>query len=59
EELKGLRLRVEEAGQSPYIIEGPDGQLMLYTGAFYQKSRAEEQNKRSLAKGIESRLVER
>ena len=59
EELKGLQLRVEEAGQSPYIIEGPDGQLMLYTGAFYQKSRAEEQNKRLLAKGIESRVVER
>ena len=50
---------MEEAGQSPYIIEGPEGQLMLYAGAFYQKSRAEEQNKRLLAKGIESRLVER
>ncbi len=59
EELEGPKRAVERAGHCPYVIEGPEGQFMLYTGAFYQKSRAARQNRALQAKGIASRLVER
>ena len=58
-ELQKPRLGVEEAGFCPYAVQGPEGQWMLYAGAFHQKSRAEKQNKELRAKGIQSRLVER
>jgi len=58
-ELQELRARVEKAGFFPYAVQGPEGQWMLYTGAFYQKFRAEKQNRALRSKGIQGRLVER
>jgi hypothetical protein len=46
-------------GYCPYVIKGANGKSLLYAGAFYQKKRAEKENRHLASKGIKSELVER
>jgi cell division septation protein DedD len=59
EELDRLRLSLESLEFSPYVIEVSSDQFHLFTGAFYQKARAEKEQFALKANGIESQLVER
>jgi hypothetical protein len=59
EDIEKYKNRLEEKGYSPYIINDAEDTYQLYTGAFYQKNRAEEQNSDLALDGIESELVER
>jgi hypothetical protein len=52
EALKGL-------GYSPYVISDTPNVYRLYTGAFYQKERAEEQVDKLSLRGIKSQVVDR
>jgi len=59
EEVEKYKTLLEEKGYSPYIIEDSDDTYQLYTGAFYQRDRAVEQNSSLALDDIESELVER
>ena len=59
EDMEKKKTYLEELGYSPYIINDTDDSYRLYTGAFYQKSRAEEQKKDLIFNGIKSEVVER
>jgi len=59
ERLDTERFRISEFGYCPYVIPGPDGELLLYVGAFYQKGRAQIQHAELASKGIHSQVVER
>jgi len=50
---------LSKIGYSPYVIPGANGDSLLYTGAFYQRARAEAQRAALASNGIQSRLVER
>jgi len=58
-DLNTKSLALTELGYSPYVIPGTNGVSRLYTGAFYQKVRAEKQNAELLSKGIQSQVVKR
>jgi hypothetical protein len=59
EELEKIRLSLLNLEFSPYVIEASGGGSHLFTGAFYQKARAEKQHLDLKAKGIQSQVVER
>ena len=59
EELDKMRLSLLNLEFSPYVIEASGGGSHLFTGAYYQKARAEEEHRDLKAKGIQSQLVER
>jgi hypothetical protein len=59
EELREKNLSLVELGYSPYVIEGDDGESLLYTGAFYHKTDAEKEHIELASKGIQSQLVKR
>jgi hypothetical protein len=59
EELRKIRQALVAFGYCPYVIEGTDGTVCLYTGAFYQKGRAEKEQKHLRSAGIQSQVVER
>jgi hypothetical protein len=59
EDLGSKRDALLALGYYPYVIRGKDGELLLYTGAFYQKSRAERARDDLASRGIQSRVVER
>jgi hypothetical protein len=46
-------------GYCPYVIKRTDGNYLLYTGAFYQKTEGEKEHKDLASKGIQTELVER
>ena len=50
---------LEKLGYCPYIISDTDDIYYIFTGAFYQKNRAEELKKNLELKGIKSEVVER
>lgn len=50
---------IEGLGFSPYVIQREDGNFHLYVGAFYTKAGGEAQYKDLIAKGIESKIVQR
>jgi hypothetical protein len=53
------RVTLSRLGYSPYVIPGVNGESLLYTGAFYQKDRAEKQHLQLASKGVRSRVVSR
>jgi hypothetical protein len=59
EDLEKKKQILTELGYYSYVIKGVNDGFFLYAGAFYQKSRAEEEQKHLTSKGIESRVVER
>jgi cell division protein FtsN len=59
EELNARKLALSDLGYCPYVINGVHGESLLYTGAFYQKVRAQRQHAELAAKGIQSQVVER
>jgi cell division septation protein DedD len=59
EELDKMRYSLLNLEFSPYVIEASGGGFHLFTGAFYQKDRAEKERRDLEAKGIQSQLVER
>ena len=59
EELDEMRLSLLNLEFSPYVIEASGGRSHLFTGAFFQKARAEKEHLDLKAKGIQSQLVER
>lgn len=59
EDLDNRKTRLEELGYSPYIISDSEEVYRLYTGAFYQRGRAEEFKDDLEANGIICELVER
>ncbi len=58
-ELDRKKVTLSRLGYSPYVIPGVNGESLLYTGAFYQKDRAEKQNLKLASKGVLSRVVSR
>ncbi|UCB48406.1 MAG: SPOR domain-containing protein [Deltaproteobacteria bacterium] len=58
-ELDRKRVTLSRLGYSPYVIPGVNGESLLYTGAFYQKDRAEKQHLQLASKGVRSRVVSR
>jgi hypothetical protein len=50
---------LERLGYSPYVISDTPNMYRLYTGAFYQKERAEEQQAELSLRGIKNQVVER
>lgn len=59
EKLNRKKSAILEFGYCPYIIHGLNGESRLYTGAFYQKSRAEKHSADLASDGIQSQVVER
>lgn len=59
EKLDRERLRISKLGYCPYVIPAPNGELLLYVGAFYQKARAQRQHVELASGGIHSQIVER
>jgi cell division septation protein DedD len=59
EELNARKLALSGLGYSPYVINGVHGESRLYTGAFYQRRRAEKQRAELASKGIACEVVER
>jgi cell division septation protein DedD len=59
EKLNRKKSAILELGYCPYIIHGSNGESRLYTGAFYQKSRAEKHSADLASDGIQSQVVER
>ncbi|MBN1830853.1 MAG: SPOR domain-containing protein [Deltaproteobacteria bacterium] len=59
EELREKKLSLVELGYCPYVIEGDDGESLLYSGAFYYKEDAEKEHIELASKGIQSRLAKR
>ena len=57
--LKEMRLALQGLGYCPYVIEGNEGRRHLYTGAFYQRGRAEKEHNELRLRGIQSQLVDR
>ncbi len=51
--------RLRELGYAPYILEQEISRFALFVGAFYTETGAENQRSELLAKGVESRVVER
>ena len=58
-ELDRKKVTLSRLGYSPYIIPGVNGESLLYTGAFYQKDRAEKLHLQLASKGVLSRVVSR
>jgi hypothetical protein len=58
-ELETERHALLALGYCPYVIRGADGESLLYTGAFYQKTEAEKEHRDLASKGIQTELVER
>jgi cell division septation protein DedD len=58
-ELKKNRLGLLKLGYCPYIIDGINGEYRLYSGVFYQKTRAEKHSAELASKGFHSQVVER
>ncbi len=58
-ELNRKRVSLSKLGYSPYVIAGVNGESLLYTGAFYQKARADKQHTQLASRGIRSRVVMR
>jgi cell division septation protein DedD len=59
EELEKIMLSLSSMVFSPYVIETPDGRSQLFTGAFYQKARAEKEQLELKEKGIHSQIIKR
>ncbi len=59
EELTEKNLSLVELGYCPYVIEGDNGESLLFSGAFYYKEDAEKEHIELASKGIQSRLVKR
>ena len=59
EDTDNQKEQLEKLGYSTYIISDAKDAHRLYIGAFYQKSRAEEQKRDLERNGIQSELVER
>ena len=59
EELEKMHLSLLNLEFSPYVIEASGGGSRLFTGAFYQKARAEKEHLDLKAKGIQSQVVQR
>jgi cell division protein FtsN len=59
EELDAKKLALSGLGYCPYVINGVHGESLLYTGAFYQRRRAEQQQAELASKGITCEVVER
>jgi cell division protein FtsN len=59
EELNAKKLALSGLGYCPYVINGVHGESLLYTGAFYQRRRAEQQQAELASKGITCEVVER
>jgi cell division protein FtsN len=59
EKLEGKKQVLRALDYFPYVIKGMNGEPFLFTGAFYQRSRAEKVQKELASKGIESQVVER
>ena len=59
EELREKNLSLVELGYCPYVIEGDDGESLLFSGAFYYKEDAEKEHIELASKGIQSQLVKR
>jgi cell division septation protein DedD len=57
--LNEMRLTLLGLGYCPYVIEGNEGRRHLYTGAFYQRGRAEKEHNELRLRGIQSQLVDR
>jgi len=58
-EVEDNKRALVSAGFYPYVINGPDGKSLLYSGAFDRKDYAEWERILLASKGIESELVER
>jgi hypothetical protein len=56
-ELDRKKVTLSRLGYSPYVVPGVDGESLLYTGAFYQKERAEKHYLQLASKGVLSRVV--
>ena len=59
EESNQMNRSLLELGFCPYVIKEADGRSRLFTGAFYQRERAEKEHRDLTAKGIQSQLVKR
>jgi cell division septation protein DedD len=59
EELDKMIRTLRELGFFPYAINSQANGFFLFTGAFYNKARADKQNKDLASKGIQSLVVER
>lgn len=58
-ELNRKRVSLSKLGYSPYVVAGVNGESLLYTGAFYQRARADKQHTQLASRGIRSRVVMR
>lgn len=58
-ELDEKKLELSKLGYCSYVIPGKNGESLLYSGAFYQKARALEQQTELVSKGITCEVVER
>ena len=59
EEINAKKLALSALGYCPYVINGVNGESLLYMGAFYNRSRAEKQRTELASKGIASQVGER
>ena len=59
EDLREKNRSLVDLGYCPYVVEGDDGESLLYTGAFYYKEDAEKEHIELASKGIHSQLVKR
>jgi cell division protein FtsN len=59
QELNARKLALTDLGYCPYVVKGVHGESLLYTGAFYQRRRAEKQRAELASKGVDSQIVER
>ncbi len=59
EESDQMNRSLLELGFCPYVIKEADGRSRLFTGAFYQRERAEKEHRDLAADGIQSQLVKR
>ncbi len=59
EELDKMRLSLLNLEFSPYVIEASGGEYHLFTGAYYQRTRAEKEHFDLKEKGIQSQIVKR
>jgi cell division protein FtsN len=58
-ELKRWSNALSGLGFSSYVIDQPNGESLLYVGAFYTKAGAEKQRAVLASKGIRSRVAMR
>ena len=58
-EVEAQKRALVSAGFYPYVIKAPDGESLLYSGAFDRKEYAEKERSALASKGIRSEVMER